>query len=255
MANEIWHLTNDFLKLSAADVFKHILRDDKNNYNRSESELDVIKLLDSAIILYVESLQAAYRLVDKWENNISNQAAMALLGATLNYILLARHGVLLGYYPEVRDLLRSCFERISSCCVFFHDENFARRFLSGEEIRPSKIREELSKLEQDPDKSRELHGRLGKYYKSLCKVVHPNLKSFQIRYGGKDLDERVGLDYMFGGLQSLKVGNAAILGVLQIVLSALHMFRAIVHEESGAWETEYQKISQKCDEMVTRLKT
>ena len=94
MGNEIWHLTDDFTKLPAVDVLKNILRDDSKNYDRAESELGAdIRLLDDAIILYVESLQAAYRLVDKWKSNISNRAAMAMLVSTLNYVLLARHGV------------------------------------------------------------------------------------------------------------------------------------------------------------------
>lgn len=254
MGNEIWHLTDDFTKLPAVDVLKNILRDDRKNYDRAESELGAdIKLLDDAIILYVESLQAAYRLVDKWKSNISNRAAMAMLVSTLNYVLLARHGILLGYYPEVRDLLRSCFERISSCHVFFYNGEFARRFVSGEKIWPREIREELGKFEQDSDKSRDLRKSLDEYYTFLSEVVHPNLKSFQSRYGEKGLGERVGLEYLFGGLMGLELGHATIIRILQTVLSALRILRVIVHEKSGGWDTEYEKISKKCNEMVDKL--
>jgi len=78
MGKEIWHLTDGFNKLPARDVLKNIVRDDRKNYDRAELELgEDIKLLDYAIILYMESLQAAYRLVDKWKSNVSNRAPMA----------------------------------------------------------------------------------------------------------------------------------------------------------------------------------
>ncbi len=95
MGNEIWHLTDDFTKLPARDTLKNILRDDRKNSERAESELAKdIKLLDDAIVLYMEALQAAYRLIDEWKDNNSNRAAIAMLTSTLNYVLLARHGIL-----------------------------------------------------------------------------------------------------------------------------------------------------------------
>ena len=51
----------------------------------------------------------------------------------------------------------------------------------------------------------------------------------------------------------LGLGHATIIRVLQTVLSALRILRVIVHEESGQWDTEYQKISGKCDEMVDKI--
>jgi len=55
MGNEIWHLTDDFTKLPARDVLKNILRDDRRNSERAESELaEDIKLLDDAIVLYMD---------------------------------------------------------------------------------------------------------------------------------------------------------------------------------------------------------
>jgi hypothetical protein len=255
MEDEIWHLTNDFCKLPASDVLKNILIDDRKNYEKAQSELgEDIKLLDDAIILYIESLQAAYCLVlDKWKGNVSNRAAIAMMVSTLNYILLARHGILMGYYPEVRDLLRSCFERISSCNVFFNNGEYARRFLAGEKIWPNEVRGELSKLEQDADKSKELRKSLNNYYTYLSEDVHPNLKSFEARYGEKDLGERVGLEYVFGGILSAKFGHVMIIRILQTVLSGLRILGVILHEESGNWDKKYQQISKKCDEMVDSL--
>jgi len=216
MVNEIWHLTDDFNRLPARDVLRNLIRDDRKNSEKAESELsEDIKLLDDAIVLYVESLQAAFHLINKWKSNNSNRAAIAMTVSTLNYILLARHGILLGYYPEVRDLLRSCYERISRCYLFFYSKKFADRFLSGEQIKPSVVDKELSKLEKEPNKRRVLFEGLRKYYGFISDVAHPNLKSFEARYGEKNLDKRVGLEFLFGGLMSSKLGHVAIIRLLQ----------------------------------------
>jgi hypothetical protein len=254
MGNEIWHLTDDFTKLPARDTLKNILRDDRKNSERAESELaEDIKLLDDAIVLYMEALRAAYRLIDKWKDNNSNRAAIAMLTSTLNYILLTRHGILLGYYPEVRDLLRSCYERISRCYLFFYIKKFANSFLTGKKIKQYKVDEELSRLEKDPGKEKELFTSLRQYYGFFSDVAHPNLKSFEARYGEKALGERVGLEYLLGGVMSAELGHATVIRILQTVLSSLRILRVILPEESGSWDKEYQQISRRCDAMVDNL--
>ena len=254
MEEKIWHLTDDSNTLPPRDLLKNIIRDDKGNYEKAELELGAdIKLLDDAITLFIQALQAAYRLTDKWRGNDSNRAAIAMLVSTLNYILLARHGILLGYYPEARDLLRSCFERTLICLLFFHDGKYARRFLSGEKIWPREIRKELSRLEEDTEKSKELHKSLNEYYDFLSKVVHPNLKSFEARYGKENLGERVGLVYLIGGFMSSERGPWVIIRLLQTVLSALRIIGVILPEESGGWDKKYQQIRRRCDEMVDNL--
>ena len=254
MGNEIWHLTDDFIKLPARDVLRNILRDDRRNFERAESELaEDIKLLDDTIVLYMEALQAAYRLIDKWKDNSSNRAAIAMLTSALNYILLARHGILLGYYPEVRDLLRSCYERISRSYLFFCSKEFANSFLSGEKIRQYEVNKELSRLEKDPDKEKELLKSLKQYYGFLSDVVHPNLKSFEARYREKALGERVGLEYLFGGSMTAELGHVTVIRILQTVLSALRILGVILPEESGSWDKKYQQINRRCDAMVNNL--
>ncbi len=252
MDDEMWHLTDDFTKLPSRDVLKNVIRDDKKNYNRAESELSGdLQLLNRAIVLYIEALQAGLKNVEKWKSNNSNRAAMAMLKSTLNYILLARHGILLGYYPEVRDLLRSCYERISRCHLFFYKERFASKFLSGKTIWQVDVDRELSKLEEDPVKREELYTGFRQYYGSLSGVVHPNLESFIGRYGDKNgLGERVGLGIVLGGIMSASLGRVAIISVLQTVLSALTILGRILHDASGEWDKEMQRIRERCEGMV-----
>lgn len=254
MENEIWHLTDDFTKLPARDVLNNILGDDRRNFERAESELsEDIKLLDDAIVLYMEALQAAYSLIDKWKENSCNRAGIAMLTSTLNYILLARHGILLGYYPEVRDLLRSCYERISRCNLFFHSKKFANRFLAGNKIKQQEVDEELSRLENEPGKQRELLVGLRQYYGFFSDVAHPNLVAFKARHGQKALGERVGLEYLIGGVISTKLGHATVIRILQTVLSALRILGVMLPEQSGGWDREYQQISRICDAMIDNL--
>jgi hypothetical protein len=254
MGNEIWHLTDDFTKLPARDILKNILRDDRRNFERAESELtEDIKLLDDSIVLYMEALQAAYRLMDKWKDNSSNRASIAMLTSALNYILLARHGILLGYYPEVRDLLRSCYERISRCYLFFYSKKFANSFLAGKKIKQYEVDEELSRLEKDPGKEKGLFISLRQYYGFFSDVAHPNLKSFEVRYGKKTLGERVGLECVLGGFMSAELGHVTVIRILQTVLSALRILGVILPEESGSWDKEYRRISRRCDTMINNL--
>jgi len=254
MGNEIWHLTDDFTKLPAREVLNNILRDDRKNFERAESELaEDIKLLDDAIVLYMEALQAAYRLIDKWKDNNCNRAAIAMLTSTLNYILLARHGILLGYYPEVRDLLRSCYERISRCYLFFYIKKFANRFLGGKKIKQYEVDKELSRLENDPGKQEELLINLRQYYGFFSDVAHPNRKSFEARYGEKAIGEKVGLEYLIGGVMYAELGHVTVIRILQTVLSALRILGVMLPEQSGGWDKKYQQISRRCDAMVDNL--
>jgi hypothetical protein len=203
--------------------------------------------------MYMQALQAVYRLTDEWKDNDSNRAAMAMLTSTLNYVLLARHGILLGYYPEVSDLLRSCHERISRSYLFFYNGKFANSFLSGKRIKQREVDEELSRLEKDPGKENELLAGLRQYYGFFPDVAHPNLKSFEARHGRKALGERIGLECVLGGVLSAALGHVAVIRILQIILSALRILGVILPEESGGWNKEYQQISRRCNAMVDNL--
>ena len=254
MGNEMWHLTDDLCRLPARDVLRNILKDDRRNYERAESELaQDIRLLDDAMVLYVEALQAAYRLTDKWKDNSCNRAATAMLTSTLSYVLLARHGILLGYYPEVCDLLRSCYERISRCYLFFHSKRFADSFLAGRRIEQHKVDKELSRFEHEPGRQEELRASLREYYAFLSDVAHPNLGSFEGRHGKQALGERVGLEYLIGGVISNELGHATVIRVLQTVLSALKILAVVLPEQSGRWEREYKRISAGCNAMIDDL--
>ncbi len=78
MEEPIWHLSSDFTKLQPKDILKGLYRDDEANYQGAKSELvDQIQLIDDAVVLYIESVQGAYRHVEQWKSkpyNIRNYA-------------------------------------------------------------------------------------------------------------------------------------------------------------------------------------
>ena len=254
MKEEIWYIDSNFTKYPAIDVLRKTLADDKKNYDRATSELkEEISILDEAITLFIESLQVAYIQLGRWKTNNSTRASIAMLTSILNYIFVARHMVLLGYFPEVQEILRSCYERTSRGYLFFYSLKYANRFLSGKQIKPKTVDEELSKLEKDPSKKSEIYTGLRQYYSFMSEVAHPNLKSFEYRYGSKDLSNRVGLDCVFGGVMSSERGYIVIIRILQTTLSALRLFKAIINDESGEWDTRFEALNKNCNEMVDNI--
>lgn len=254
MKDELWHFHIDFNSSSyARDVLMDILSADKANYDKAISELNKeIELLDSAISLHIELLQAAYRQVDSWKNNPSLRSTIAMAESALNYIFLARHGVLLGYYSEVRNLLRSCYERISRCVVFFANEKEAKRFLSGEKIQQVEIDKKLSELATQGNND-ELLKSLREYYGAISEDIYPNLHSFEARYGQRNLGERVGLQPIFGGIMSHSLGHLTITRILQVELITLKILGGIIRDTSGQWGEEYHRISTQHNSLVDEL--
>ena len=135
MKDNFWHVRNDFLTSAPRNVVRGTSDDDKKNYARAELELSKeVALLDDALALFITSLQGSHRNLDDWKDNISVKVAVAMANSALNYLLLARHSVMFGYFPECRDLLRSCHERITRCYLFFADVNEVKKFLSGKKL-------------------------------------------------------------------------------------------------------------------------
>lgn len=79
------------------------------------------------------------------------------------------------------------------------------------------------------------------------------MKSFEARYGEKALGERVGLEYLLGGVISSEIGHVTVIRILQTVLSALRILGVILPEKSGSWDKNYQQISRRCDLTIDNL--
>ena len=250
MKDDFWHVRNDFLTSEPRQVVRGIFDDDKKNYQKAELELNKeVALLDDALTLFVTSLQGGYHNVDNWKNSVSVKAAVAMANSALNYLFLARHAVMLGYFPECRDLLRSFHERITRCYLFFADRDEAERFFSGKKIEQKDVRKKLSSiLASGNDKRKsEILAMLQDSYNHQSRVVHPNLESLSARTDGTEtekLSERVMKYPFFGGMLSSDLGKPAIFVVIQATLFALKVIGVMFEESSGTWGKEFSRILQ-----------
>ena len=248
-----WNLDDKFLELKPNDALKGIIEADKKNYVAVEKHLgETVKLLDKALSLLIEALQQAYRQKGEWKNNICTRTALAMAGSTLNYLLLCRHSALLGYYPELRDLLRACYERATRCFLFFNDEKSASEFLAGGVLRQQTIDNRIRRL-YSPEEAGSIHDLIRAYYTRISGLIHPNLQSFEARYGSSELDKTVGLNIILGGLQSESTGRAVILVVLSSVLEILNVLGIIIVDESGSFQREWEILNKSRQQIARQL--
>ena len=252
--NTIWHISNKLLETNPKDVVKKILEDDKANYERASKELSgVIELLNSSMILFIASVQGAHKRIEHWKGDVSVRAGMAMAEATFNYALLARHSVLLGYISEAEALFRSCYERTTRSLLFFANSEMATRFLEGKKIGQAEVEYKIAELEI-PGKKEKLYESLREMYGHTSEVVHPNLKSFELRYGmDKNLQENVGLKPAFGGILNDVIAQAVIGRVIHAMLFILKVIRMKFAEESGEWDKEFKRIYDNNQALLDKL--
>ena len=259
MKDQIWHMNVDGALLNKApkDVLEQLLKDDEANYHKAKAELAAtIELLDRAIALYIEALQGAYKVLDEWKAKSNLRAAMAMASSALNYILLARHGILLGYYPEVRDLLRGCHERITRCYLFLADDEATADFFAGKQMWQKDVDKKLAELLANGGEKQDILSRLRKSYISSSAVTHPNIESLVLRTllpEGADFQEHVGIDTTYGGVMSSKFGLTVILSILSSVRFALKVIGVVAEEGTGKWKDDFNRIEEEADALLEQL--
>ena len=260
MKDQIWHMNvnGGLLSKSPKGALEQLIKEDEANYERAKAELaHTIDMLDRAIALYIEALQGAYKVLDDWKAKPNLKAAMAMAGSALNYILLARHGILLGYYPEARDLLRGCHERITRCYLFLADDEATARFFAGEQIKQVEVDEKLAELLADGGDKQDVYSKLRESYKSSSEVVHPNIKSLVLRTllpEGADFQEHIGIDTTYGGVMSSKFGETVVLSILSSVRFALKVVGAVAEEGTGKWKGDVDRVEEEADALLEQLK-
>lgn len=261
MKDQIWHMNvnGGLLSKSPKGVLEQLIKEDEANYERAKTELArTIDVLDRAIALYIEALQGAYKVLDDWKAKPNLKAAMAMAGSALNYILLARHGILLGYYPEARDLLRGCHERITRCYLFLADDEATANFFAGKQMWQIDVDKKLAELLADGGDKQDVYSKLRKSYRSSSEVVHPNIESLVLRTllpEGADFQEYVGIGTTYGGVMSSRFGETVVLSILSSVRFALKVIGAVAEEGSGKWKDDVDRIEEEADALLDeRLK-
>lgn len=258
MKEEIWHFHSNFVNEEPKDLLIQLVKDDKANYIRAESELsETIDLLDRALALYIEALQGAYRMIDDWKSRTNFRAAMAMAGSALNYMLLARHSILLGYYPEARNLLRGCHECITRCYLFHADDEVAKRFFSGEPIRQKEVDEKLAQLLGDNDNKKAIYDSLRDSYRNYSAEAHPNIESMILRTlipEGEDFKDSVGIHTVFGGVMASNFGETVILPAVSTMRFSLKVLGAVIVEGTGKWKDDLTRIEGEANKTFEKLK-
>lgn len=248
--NKIWHIRGSLLSVSSKEVLSSLISDDKKNYEKIEKEFnDDLKILDDALTLYIKSMQGAYSVQETWRNQSKFEAPIIMFSSVLNFLLLIRHSILLGYFPETPTLFRSCNERITRGYLFWQNEDEAKKYLYGEKIEQKEVDERLSTvLAQRSSEEKEIYSALRGLYGHESKMSHPNLESFKLRYGDladDKLKESIINTTIWGGLLSDDLIKPVIYSALQITLRAISILRLIFVDSSGSYEKEYTVILDK----------
>lgn len=238
-----------FLKSKPQDALKNILKDDKKKYQTAESNLrEDIQLLDDALALYIQALQETHNRVEEWKDNESVRAAMAMADSNLHHLLLARHGVLMGYHPEVHGFMRACYERITRCLAFSRDANFAHAFLSGKNIGQNEVDRKIESIFKRESINVPIWEYLRAEYSLASSHAHPNLKSLSVRNGSPleaELRMKVGVEHKFDMPWEPNMWKIYVSMVSMFVLLSLFFIRrARLIEKVATWDKELDRISQ-----------
>jgi hypothetical protein len=252
----------DLLKTPTTEVLRDWLEKDLENYQIAQRKLlEKITLLDDAIALFMESIQGGYQTFEQWKDNPSNQAAVIMANSTLNLLLLCRHSVLLGYYPETLHLLRGCHERITRCYLFFLDADEAKRFLdnSGKPIGQKTVDNKISRIldKDEGEKQKEILEVIRKSYRIKSGALHPNIESMKLRTGGNKGEDSLFSLFrypLFAGLLPYDIGESSIFTVIQTVLFALLVIDIIFIESSGKHQEEHKRIRNAYEQYLAKVR-
>jgi hypothetical protein len=242
-----WHGKGKFEKETPSEILATISRSD-NYYvaHLSFRAERLLKSLDASIAFFIELLQFAYKSRNGWQENPQIKAGIAMANGTLNYFLLARHSVILGYGSEAQMLYRGCFERMTRAVVFQIDESLSKRFWKGKQISQSEINNKISRyLEGKNEKA--MFDQIYKSYKNTWKMLsdlsHPNLITLGFRslvVEGTFANVSLGIDIGLGGMPDETI-ISGIIGLMMHLSFSLSLMRILVSEFLGKWNKKLDK--------------
>lgn len=256
---DIWHMSGSFLSRPAKEVLSSLISDDKKNYEKAEQQFgNDLKLLDDSLVLYINSIQGAYSLQPKWRNQSTFEAPIIMFSSVLNYLLLIRHSILLGYFPETPTLFRSCHERITRGYLFWLNKSEADRYLSGKKRNQKEIDIKLSAVlvSRGPEENK-IYSELRRVYRYESEMSHPNLSSLKMRYGDLEADklkDKVIDSPMLGGILSDILIRPIVYSALQMTLRAISIIKLIFVESSGSYEAAYKALYHKYNDYIQSIK-
>lgn len=248
-----WNLRNDLLSVPPRESLENILKDDEKNKVQGEIELkEPLEILDWAFTYVLAHIKGLYTVRDQWVDDLQDRATVAMSAAALNFLLLARHAVLLGYYAEARGILRDCYERTSRAWLFHRDEPPAQQFWeNNRKLRQSDVDARIKDLIKEADSEEQgnkIFQFLRKTYSTQSDVVHPNLQSFLVRTPGinsssdTELRDKVGKDLVIGGVSASQYTRIVLSEVLAQAVEVAAVLLSLARDQDGEWRAEYERL-------------
>ncbi len=262
--HKYWSGATEFINADAKRLLPEMIRYDENNKSELNHNINLaLSSHDKGLAQFITVLQKLYQNKKKWENTPNTRAAVAMANSALNYHLLARHTIVLGYPTETEPIHRACFERMTRCAVFQLEEDLAQKFWKGKQIRQKQIDKLLSKdFENKATGVGEIANKvIRNMYGNLSQVSHPNLKVLRLRtIKPIDKDEGdVGIDFSYCGenqelLKLMSIGES-----MTYVIFSLFMMVIVAKKVFGSWanvlESKIEKLFEEQDTLFAHIMT
>jgi hypothetical protein len=242
-----WHLKGKFEKERPLDIIATIIRSDNHNgLSISPRAEKLLRSLDASVAFFIELLQIAYKERGNWQHNLQIKAGITMVNATLNYMFIARHAVVLGYGAEAQMLYRGCFERMTRAIVFQIDERLTNQFWNGRQINQSEINDKVSRYLEDKNEKgtfKQIYQSYKQNWRMLSELSHPNLVTIMSRnlsIEGRSLDESMGIDIGLGGMTN-EIIISGIIGLMIHVSFSISLMKILLSEFLGKWSNKLEE--------------
>jgi len=242
-----WHAKGKFEKERPLDIIATIIRGDNHNgLSVSPRAEKLLRSLDASVALFIELLQIAYKERSDWQYNLQFKAGIAMANATLNYMFIARHAVILGYGAEAQMLYRGCFERMTRAIVFQIDKSLTNQFWQGKQINQSEVNDKISRYlesKNEEDTFKQIYQSYKQNWRMLSELSHPNLVTIMPRIlsvEGRLPEESLGIDIGLGGMSGESI-ISGVIGLMMHVSFSLSLMRILLSEFLGKWNKNLDK--------------
>jgi len=169
-----------------------------------------------------------------------------MANATLNYMFIARHAVILGYGAEAQMLYRGCFERMTRAIVFQIDKSLTNQFWQGKQINQSEVNDKISRYlesKNEEDTFKQIYQSYKQNWRMLSELSHPNLVTIMPRIlsvEGRLPEESLGIDIGLGGMSGESI-ISGVIGLMMHVSFSLSLMRILLSEFLGKWNKNLDK--------------
>jgi hypothetical protein len=209
------------------------------------------------MIVLIELIQGLYKVRAEWVDDAKLRGTVAVSVSAFNTLMLARHAVLQGYYPEAQGILRDSYEKVTRAWLFRFDDKSVEIFWGGGRLNQVDVDKRIANSYDGPIESsadKEIYEMLRQKYKNMSARSHANLGALAWRTPNLDpekykedpitaLGDSVGKDLILGGLLSKDTGRALLSDVTLEAQLALKVLITVAKDQDGYWKEQYASVS------------